>query len=1295
MEDEEKKNNKKNKKDHPKDILGCDFSQWVLKDEEAILSNQKKFSERIIKLAKQKSFKVKCTENFIFSNIGLVFFIDNFRLKMLNHDKSSTTMLHLHIERFNIICHKNRGQPCDCSFQTLRDQFHEALPIQFCLNHELIVCWNRDYIIFINMNNNKYTTIDHSISKSIFFIERLLDDTLIIICGDGEILHCVIRPYFSIIKTFQYQVHESCFENIISGPSFISVICDANGKKKMYMFPKSFGLNSDDYFSSKTIKHIKVEGKVYFSENYGRIYEANKKQLKIYDLGTLRLNSLLHFEFKIQNMSLHPEGKYVYLSYNDKRFGNLTFLVVYDENVTQQYYRIRLSRIDAFYLDQFDNFLTFRTSGIWTLVQLKTHQFTKLEYDKEIFDRESKVHEPKVKINKMFKEFLQRLALQTILPTKAQFLLMKYVNDYLMTKTSRTFVNIDTILSGGNAPIERFSNIITIGDYSLNYSRLFCIFKKPKSSPFFFYFSGFDDLAPRIVPTKTNLNDFVCNADGTKVISLDSLSSATVINVDLNERMYVLKEKVKQVKCSSNKVAFYLLLESGIVEIYDFETLHLFQIVDMPDFLHAQEYFILYSPVLYVLQITQNDEIYQMTFNNEITYLEKKFLIFNFDKILTVAGDIVLFAYENSYTTYFMKSLFLRRYFHPMFIAVFLRKIDMIKWVVGDKSLSSFNETSHQFLSICVAIMRKDQKIAQICSNFMLKSKKKLHVSQDQMSILLQSLSPQASQIIEHLIVEQVSADGSGYLFPSACNIPNGISVIIRPEKYFNRSTLFILEHIKYKDLTDQELKQHYFHTFEIFRQDRSYTNPMTSVSGDTLNQSINETNSLTNRNSEINILTQEGVISNRSPTLILLEELEKKPFISDMAGDKLNLSEKKVLLLRINCNTDLRIGTQGSLKFLFRYVATNEVSLVFSNWRYIILYKWRKLRWISYISSFFHFVESILITIYFRYPDRLGLFITLVVFASFLFINRSLLVISFMINKINYVIELISTILVLYMLFVIVFSYEMTTRVKDYDVLLVSSFQLSCLIYSYLKLFWNLQVLERLRHLIVMWTWVAWEIADVIFILTILAFLISFMYGNNNQDLPYLEVISFAFFAIFGGIPNDAPLIHSYLDAIVLVFAAIVLPLITVNFIIAKMASKYAELEKLGKVLNLKSKAYTVIEFENLYSKYSQMFKLKNVCTANPENDKNKNKGAFFTFLAVNPDDFQDYKHEIDDEDIVENTHSLKTNEEKEQEFHQSEMDMLKNISLSIERLSNKIDGLIPDNLSLMSGVSNAQISE
>ena len=341
-------------------------------------------------------------------------------------------------------------------------------------------------------------------------------------------------------------------------------------------------------------------------------------------------------------------------------------------------------------------------------------------------------------------------------------------------------------------------------------------------------------------------------------------------------------------------------------------------------------------------------------------------------------------------------------------------------------------------------------------------------------------------------------------------------------------------------------------------------------------------------------------------------KEIKKKP-----------QKQIKTVIYNLQINFNFLKASESSILFLKSYNAVENEDYILSPFKYLIKYKWNKIKkWFILLASIFYF-HIFVFSIYIYFPTSIPFLILDLILILLLIIYELIQMISdfkYYIKKpINYL-EIILYIIIITTL-IINYNYRHHpllpannyTESKDINnnisLTIIAFINIICIILNFLRGFLYFQVFDSFIHLINMIQGITYSILTTFFIFFYMSIGFAILFTQTTiEKNNFIDSLKLSFYSMFGELPEIERSDFDYNLWICIIFLGIMMALILSNFLIAIMASKYTELEVKQKIISLHQQAKMILEKELIIKFFS---KKKNF-----DEEVNKKKW-FFTIIV------------------------------------------------------------------------------
>ena len=343
----------------------------------------------------------------------------------------------------------------------------------------------------------------------------------------------------------------------------------------------------------------------------------------------------------------------------------------------------------------------------------------------------------------------------------------------------------------------------------------------------------------------------------------------------------------------------------------------------------------------------------------------------------------------------------------------------------------------------------------------------------------------------------------------------------------------------------------------------------------------------------------------------------------------------------RINGFYSFEEGSVESVNFLENYYKSQNHEFILSNWRYIIDYKWQKVYAYLVPQACLNWTHSLFFSLFLIYPE----------FIYFYFVDGGLLLLSIIYEMLSLFISgpkayfrntyNIVDATSVFLCIVVLFCTYFWENDGETSPVAIKYLQVFSLVLVYYRAITYLRIFKAFRNVIDMVISVTVSSLSLLmlFCFFLVFFTVMFMKASD-QKIAFGKFILINFYSIhgelegpdgFNGMISGNEDNYTVLSWCIFVVMAIFVPLIMVNFLIAKMSNKYTELEEIEEVTAYREKAKLIVEIEYFY----KMTKFKKKKKGKIEKIK-----SGFTFIAKDSSHVHQNEHlsEERDEDNLTN---------------------------------------------------------
>lgn len=287
--------------------------------------------------------------------------------------------------------------------------------------------------------------------------------------------------------------------------------------------------------------------------------------------------------------------------------------------------------------------------------------------------------------------------------------------------------------------------------------------------------------------------------------------------------------------------------------------------------------------------------------------------------------------------------------------------------------------------------------------------------------------------------------------------------------------------------------------------------------------------------------------------------------------------------LYRLNAYYSFKEGSSDSIYFLKNYVDSDSSDFILSNWRFIIDYKWDLVYWYLMPAAIMNFSHVVLYSLYLINPFRYPIFLAeAIVMGALIFYELLSLIITGKEHFDDFYNVLDSIFLGSTVAIFVLTRYLLVIRAET-DLEWLKYLQVLTLFMVYYRSVTYLRLIKYFRHLIDMIVGVASSTISLLIIIAYTIAAVAVMFTKSIRGFSFLSYLKDTFYGLNGQLVDytDEKREVTILGWIVYTIYVFFLPLILINFLIAKMSNKYTELEANEKVTSYREKAKMIMEIE------------------------------------------------------------------------------------------------------------------
>jgi hypothetical protein len=308
------------------------------------------------------------------------------------------------------------------------------------------------------------------------------------------------------------------------------------------------------------------------------------------------------------------------------------------------------------------------------------------------------------------------------------------------------------------------------------------------------------------------------------------------------------------------------------------------------------------------------------------------------------------------------------------------------------------------------------------------------------------------------------------------------------------------------------------------------------------------------------------------------VEAQHKKDRLRSAVSNLSGLRHSYTDVYRIKGFYNFENGTEDDLNFLFQYSESKVESFVLSDWKHIVNFKWTVCRKYYLILALAYWSFMTLFALFIFNPTNLGYFIAALALLAVLLTYEMVPLIAYPQYYIHNLTSLMDLVMYLTAGFVLVWMKQE----PDIDTEALQTLQVLSLSIGFYKGISFLRIFDLMRSMTYMIYSLLGNSVDVILMMLYVAIGLSIIMNLTMPTQSLYSQFIWVLYMTFCSFPMDEQ--WTYLHFAVVLLLILLLSLLMVNFVVAKMSSKYFELERKQKATNFQEMAKVIFEFELWY---------------------------------------------------------------------------------------------------------------
>lgn len=618
---------------------------------------------------------------------------------------------------------------------------------------------------------------------------------------------------------------------------------------------------------------------------------------------------------------------------------------------------------------------------------------------------------------------------------------------------------------------------------------------------------------------------------------------------------------VEHMRPSPDGNKMYVVTRNGILHVVDINNKQVIGGAQMFETFNCNE--MVFDAKFERLFALGNSKVFMIKTQENLNRYEKLYLKKTRDNIDSFGAERDFITLLEFIRPYYNNSFLIKTYYHPMLICAMLNYQNAIQ-IIFVQNIATYpqNNDKNQLSPIVLSFKLRNYNIAQIILRSVIVHIESFNFSYKEMKELMKAKYLFTHKYLKDVMVHLRTFTDSLIKVPLLSRMDDSVRIEYDvnhffAEQRFDRMTL----------PRDQYLKQE---SFDI----------------DSALRTIKDRFNRKDMNVTIYRQLKRGPASDIMSLKSNLGKVMSKR--KDDSSSNTNIIWRPTKFYRINGYYSFEEGTTDSIQFLKNYVDSPCNDFILSSWRHIIDYKWNKVVKFLIPPALIHLTHVVFYSLFLVRPSAFWL---LLADGSLLCVLLLYELMSLMITGADHFKDFYN-----FLDFVIITgcgAILLLTRHYEYgenrtNIELLHYFQVVTLLIVFFRGITYLRLFSYFRHLIDMIIGVTYSSISLIIILcySIVAFSVMFTIAIDNR--PFTTYLRNNLFAVQSAIvdynDNEDGFKLSILGWIVFAIMVIFIPIILVNFLIAKMSNKYSELESYEKVTSYREKAKLILEIEFFY---------------------------------------------------------------------------------------------------------------
>lgn len=713
--------------------------------------------------------------------------------------------------------------------------------------------------------------------------------------------------------------------------------------------------------------------------------------------------------------------------------------------------------------------------------------------------------------------------------------------------------------------------------------------------------------------------------------------------------LYKPKMALQAMNISNDGNRMYLITRNAILSIIDINTRTLIKEINFNESFRCN--YIYLSPNNNLLFGLGKRKTLVVDITDNYSYYEKLYIgkaLKNYNSTNAESDFLTTLEYVKDH---YNSSFVLRTYFNAVFICALFNYQRAIQ-IIQRKHISTYPQDNdhNQISPIVLALKLRNLNLVQLVLKNIAKYAINFTFSYREIKELLRAKYGFTHKYIKDFVVELKNFTDSTIKVPILSRIDEEVRIEYDLNLFFSEK--------RFEKMTEPRYLYYKKDTFNF-------------------DQALKQVKSNLGKKQDINA-SSDSVKTNE------LVSIEKFQYM--VKEDKVNNPEKQnkapwnpTKLYRLNAYYSFKEGSSDSLFFLKNYIESSSSDFILSNWKYIIDYKWHLIYWYLIPPAMLNFSHAVFYSLYLISPGIYSVFLADAIIIGILVLYELVSLSITGREHFNDFYNVLDSIFLSFTAAIFSLTRYFIVEKQETGLIWLKYLQVLTLFMVYYRSVTYLRVIKYFRHIIDMIIGVTGSTISLLIIIGYAIFAFAILFKKSIGSASFILYLKENFYNLHGELMDYEEEGRGITTLGWIVFTANVLfvPLILINFMVAKMNNKYTELESKEKVTSYQEKAKMIMEIEFYFRLRNRVKDYK-----------------YFTFIARKASKLRDTEENIDEkiEDNIENLHN-KMNEirkirrkeiKRAVKRHNDLEHQIKDILMENNQLKNQLSSIKEENLEL-----------